>query len=296
MEVERYSHVMHLVSPGVAATLARGRRRARRPARGLPGRHRLAARRRSARCRSSTSSSRSQARPLRRRDRLPRLRRRPRHLHHIRTVVVKDGLVARAGRRRHRRRLGARATSTARRVNKAAALLRAVDARRRAVGDGGTSCAIRPRPGDGTRDPRHRQLRLVHLQPRPVPGRARRRDRPSCATTATVDEMLRAAGRRASWSRPAPARPTRPGICMDAIAALPAPAPADPRRLPRPPGDRARRSAGACVRAASADARQDRPRSTTTARRLRRPAEPVHGRRATTRSIVDRGPARRASS
>ena len=70
-----------------------------------------------------------------------------------------------------------------------------------------TRCARpRPRPAPSSRRSswpaagglgmsvaRRRQLRLVHLQPRPVPGRAWRGARTSCATTsATVDELLSA--------------------------------------------------------------------------------------------------------
>ena len=72
--------------------------------------------------------------------------------------------------------------------------------------------------------PHGRQLRLVHLQPRPVPGRAgggargraqRRRDRRRAA---------RAAATTASSSRPARARPTRPGSRSRSCAASRRPA------------------------------------------------------------------------
>ena len=61
----------------------------------------------------------------------------------------------------------------------------------------------------GVSGPRPRQLRLVHLQPRPVPGRARA---PSRGGAQRRGDRRRAGGARARtgwWSRPAPARPPR---------------------------------------------------------------------------------------
>ena len=60
MVIERYSHVMHIVS-NVEGQAEAGARRDGRAARHLPGRHGVAARRRCARWRSSTSWSRSSA-------------------------------------------------------------------------------------------------------------------------------------------------------------------------------------------------------------------------------------------
>ena len=62
---------------------------------------------------------------------------------------------------------------------------------------------------------------------------------------------------------PGPCTPNEAGICLDLIAAAAGKHP-DPRRLPRPPGDRpgVRRRCGA---RAGADARQDQPRSSTPA-------------------------------
>ena len=87
-------------------------------------------------------------------------------------------------------------------------------------------------------------------------------------------------GRRASCSRPGPSDPDRAGICLDLVAARRHGA--DPRRLPRPSGDRPglRRQGRA---RAGADARQAHRHPSRRQRRLRGPAESASRRRATTR-------------
>ncbi len=65
------------------------------------------------------------------------------------------------------------------------------------------------------RHPDDRQLRLVHLQPRPVPGRARRRGRRASATTRSrVDEVAALAPDGDRRSRPGRARRTRRAISV----------------------------------------------------------------------------------
>ncbi len=90
MEVEHYSHVMHIVSR-VTGTLRAdvGALDALRSV--LPGRHAVR-RAQGARDADHRRARAGQARRLRRRGRLPQLHRRPRHRIHIRTVVVKDGV------------------------------------------------------------------------------------------------------------------------------------------------------------------------------------------------------------
>ena len=80
MEVERYSHVLHLVSH-VEGPAAAGPRRARRAPGGVPGRH--AVRRPEGPGDAADRRGRGRAaRAVRRRRRLPRLRRQPRHGDH----------------------------------------------------------------------------------------------------------------------------------------------------------------------------------------------------------------------
>ena len=185
MGLERYSHVMHLVSI-VEGRLADGLRSPRR-----------AGRRAS---RPGTVSGAPKVRameiiaelePDRRgiyagRGRLPRLRGQPRFLHrhphdrHVRTarryVQAGAGIVADSN----------PAAEYEETRDKARALMRALELAQseRAVAD--------------AHDPGHRQLRFVHLQPRAVPRRARgaswwcaattdhaRRDRARCAPTAS---------------------------------------------------------------------------------------------------------------
>jgi anthranilate synthase component I len=124
MQVERYSHVMHLVS-SVTGQLREGLgpvdvlRAVFPPA---PSR----ARRRSGRWRSSTSSSRPAA-ALRRRRRLRGPRRQPRHLHHHPHGRAQGRQGLRPGGRRHRRRLRPTAEEAETRA-KAGAVLAAIHA------------------------------------------------------------------------------------------------------------------------------------------------------------------------
>ena len=108
-----------------------------------------------------------------------------------------------------------------------------------------------------------RQLRLVHLQPRPPVRRARRRRRRAPQRRDHPGRGGASSRRRISSSPPAPAGPRTPAR-REAILRAAAPARSDARRLPRPPGDRAalRRDGRPGARAR---ARQGDRRSTTTA-------------------------------
>ena len=125
-----------------------------------------------------------QARRLRRRGRLALLHRRPRHLHLHPHGRGQGRRRARPGRRRHRRRRQARL-----RVRGVARQ----GARRRCAR---SSSRASRRTGRDREGPRRRQLRLVHLQPRPVPGRAGggargRAQRPRRASTSCSSARLR---------------------------------------------------------------------------------------------------------
>ncbi len=91
MDVETYSHVMHIVS-SVSGTPARGRRCDGRAARRCSPPARCRARRRSGRCRSSTSSSRSSAAATAAPSATSATRGDLDTCIHIRTLVVKDGV------------------------------------------------------------------------------------------------------------------------------------------------------------------------------------------------------------
>ena len=106
MEVETYSHVLHIVSQ-VAGHAAAGGRRDRRAAQRAPGRHAVR-RAQDPRDGDHRRARAGQARRLRRRGRLAVLRRRAGHLylHPHRRGQGRDG--AHPGRRRHRRRRQAR--------------------------------------------------------------------------------------------------------------------------------------------------------------------------------------------
>ena len=222
MTVERYSHVMHIVSH-VEGRLRPGCDgfdlvRATFPAGTVSGAPKIRA------MEIIAELEPGAARPVRRRGRLLLLRRLPRHLHHHPHPRHARPDDQRAGRRRHRRRLGARA---------------------RIPGDGeqgagaGRSGA-RASPKDrrhgrrANHDRRDRQLRLVHLQPGAVPGRAGRgglrlpQRRDHCARGST----------RCNPSHivisPGPGDPSDAGVSNDVIREL-GPAAAGPGRLPGPP-------------------------------------------------------------
>ena len=106
---------------------------------------------------------------------------------HIRTVVVKDGSAhVQAG------------GGTVADAEPGVRVRRVACNKSRAVLQRRSSSPRRSRTGREamTQRPRHRQLRLVHLQPRPVPGRARRRDRGR--------PQRRGDGRRAARARARP--------------------------------------------------------------------------------------------
>ena len=193
---------------------------------------------------------------LRRRDRLPSLLRRPRHLHHIRTVVVKDGVAAHPGRR---------AASSPTPIPR----LEFEETRAKARG---ASCARSPlaprqQPAMAREGPRHRQLRLVHLQPGPVLGELGRELEVVRNDAPTVDDLL---AREPDASSVARARP--PGGRRDLLEVV--------RRFPEARGadrsasasatSRWRRRSAATSSAHEPDARQDdRDHATTGARSSR---------------------------
>ena len=155
---------------------------------------------------------------------------------HIRTVVVKDGVA--------HVQAGGGTVADAKpayeyneSVTKATAVLRAVEL---ACEQTGLAVSADARP-------RHRQLRLLHLQPRPVPGRAGGGDRGRCATTRPPSTSCwRAAYDRVVVS-PGPCTPAEAGISVEAVRALRRGRHADARGVPRPPGARRRRSAGRVI-------------------------------------------------
>ena len=119
------------------------------------------------------------------------------------------------------------------------------------------------RSGHEPARPRRRQLRLLHLQPRPVPGRARGRGRGRPQRPRHASTSCSRASPIASSSRPVPCTPAEAGISVEAMRRVPGGGHPDARGLPRPPGARARRSAGAWCATSPCTAR--RPRSITTA-------------------------------
>jgi hypothetical protein len=245
MALERYSHVMHLVSvvEGRWPTTATGSTRSSRASR--PARCR--ARRRCARCRSSRRSSRRGA-ALRRRGRLPRLRGQPRllhrHPHDRHRTGVPTCRPAPASSPTRTRRAEYEETR-----DKARALLRRSNWRRR-------DCE--------PRGARHRQLRLVHLQPGAVPRRARRGGAVRATTRSRSTRSRRAAPTRdRDLAGPGPARGRRHLARGDPRVR---PTRADARRVPRAPGHRRRRSAAGGARAAPMHGKTSR--SSTTAGRL----------------------------
>ena len=142
---------------------------------------------------------------------------------YIRSALVKDGARARAGRRRASWPTRTPTTRCAR-------------PRRRP-----TRCSRRSgwRASRGTgRDPRarDRQLRLVHLQPRPVPGRAGGRARGGAQRRAGRGRAAGARRPTALVVSPGPCTPAEAGVSVDAIRALRRGGRARARRVPRPPG------------------------------------------------------------
>ena len=107
MAVETYSHVMHIVS-SVVGHAARGRRRDGRAALASCPAGTLSRRAEGPRDADHRRARARQARRLRRRDRLPELHRRPRHLHPHPHRRRQGRRRPRPGRRRHRRRRQAR--------------------------------------------------------------------------------------------------------------------------------------------------------------------------------------------
>ena len=271
MEVERYSHVLHLVShvegrlrPGLDALDAL---RSVFPAGTLSGAPEGPG------DAADRGGRRRAARAVRRRGRLPRLRRQPRHRDHD----PERGPQGRPGPRPHRRgdRRGLRARARVRgdRAQGGAPsagrssspqACRRPRARR---GDGSGARDVGPEPG---RDPGHRQLRQLHLQPRPG-ARGGRGGR--CASSATTPSTVGAvaaladdpaADLRGIVISPGPGDPDDAGISVDAVGVAAERGTPAARRLPgdavRWPRRSARRSSG---RRRSCTAR--RPRSPTTA-------------------------------
>ena len=247
MEPERFSHVTHLVSE-VVGELREDVAPVRPPARVLPRRHGLR-RAEGARDAADLGARGLPPRPVRRRGRLRAAGRRPRHLHRD-----PDDRAPRRGRTPPGRRGDRRRLRPARRA-------RGVPAQARRPRD------ARLRWRRRTDDPARRQLRLVHVQPRPPVRGARRRGR-----RAPQRRDRRGRGRAAR------ARPTSSSH----------PGPGD-RRLRR---DRSRSSGGWRRRrrrsaSASATRRSSRPSAARSARRKRL----VHGKA----SAVDARRARASS-
>ena len=156
--------------------------------------------------------------------------------------------------------------------NKARAVLRAAEQ----VQDG-----LDRRRSDHAAD--DRQLRLVHLQPRAVLRRAGRRRADVSATTKSRWTRSRRSSRSASAFRRDRARRTK-RACRSTCCSEFAGKHADSRRLPRPPGDRRRRSAArSCARRQIMHGKTSTDAHTDVQGRVHGPAEPVQGRRATTR-------------
>ena len=121
-----------------------------------------------------------------------------------------------------------------------------------------------------------RQLRLVHLQPRPVPGRAGRRAGARCATTRRRSTTCCGQDFDRVVVSPGPCTPNEAGHVGRGHAPLPGGGDPGARRLPRPPVARAgvRRPRGA-PRAGARQGDRDRARRR---RPVRRAAEPAHRR------------------
>ena len=211
------------------ARCARASARWTRCARSCP-RGRCRARRRCGRWRSSTSSSRSSAAATAARSATCRYSGDLDTCIHIRTVVVKDGVA-------HIQAGGGTVADAKPAYEYEESVTKA---RGRAAGDRARR-AQQPEWAVSMQRPRRRQLRLLHLQPRPVPGRARGARSTSCATTAPRSTSCSRAGPTASSSRPGPCTPERGGHLARG-------------RAPVPRGAACRRSASA-----SATSRWPRP-------------------------------------
>ena len=280
MAIERYSHVMHLVSrvsgraaPGLDM-LRRAAGHASRPARSR-------ARRRSAPWRSSPNWRAAGAAPTPAPSATSATAGDMDMCIAIRTMLHAGRPLQRAGRRRHRRRLRSRA---------------------RVPGDPGQDAA-RLRAGRAdlaeegllSHDPADRQLRFVHLQPGAGLRRAGRRGRRCAATT------------RSPWTRRWRLAPTALVISPGPRHARAMPASAgrvirrvrrprpDPGRLPGPPVHRRGLRRPRRPRAPRRCTARPAASTTTAAAHLRRPVEPVRGHAL---PLADRrrgGPARRAA-
>ncbi len=252
-------------------------------------RARCRARRRSAPWRSSTSSSRTGAASTAAPSATCRYTGNMDPAIAIRTLVVGRRHGLRAGGRRPRRRLAIPEAEYDEYGEQGARVLRAVAMARA----GARSAGARSGGRDAAPD---RQLRLVHLQPRAVPGRAGRRGPGRSATTRI---RRRARSPRCSPTRssisPGPCTPNEAGISMDVI-----------RRVRR-----ARCRSSACASGTSASARRSAATIVRAPRvmhgktstilhdeqgRVRGGREPVRARRATTRSVIAPRVAARRSS
>ena len=234
-------------------TAPTGPGRARRPPSGLPGRDAVR-RPEGPRDAADRGGGARAPRPVRRRGRLPRLRRQPRHGDHD----PERGPAGRSGPRPHRRRHRGRARSPRRSSRRPSTRpppcdgrsswppgpARPPGGRRPGASEPGSATAAvagatgaPASGGSGPDDPRHRQLRLVHVQPRPGarggrrrrPRRPQRRDRPGRG---------RGAGRRSDDAAPRDRRLARSG------RSDPRPA-CRSRRSRSPPIGRSRSSASA---------------------------------------------------
>ena len=224
--VERYSHVMHLVS-NVRGQLAPGRDCFDAFRADVPGRHAHRARRRSAPWRSSRSSSRCGAASTAARSATSASRATWTPAIAIRTMLMRDGTRLRPGGRRHRRRLGSRARAP--RVRQQGA--------RGAAGGAAGGAAVMARMllmidnYDSFTYNLVQYLGELGADVRRAPQRRASRSTrsPRCAPDGIVIS-------------PGPCTPRRGGHLGAAHPALRRRDP-DPRRLPRPPGDRRRASA-----------------------------------------------------
>ena len=182
-----------------------GQGRARRPARLLPGRHRLGRAEDPGDGDHRRPRARG-ARPLRRRRRLPLLLGRPRHLHRH----------PHPGRPRGARPRSPPAPASSPTPTRPPRSGRPRTRRRR--------CSPRwrsPKSWRDGHDPDDRQLRLVHLQPRAGARRRRRRGRGGAQRRRERRRRCWRAAPRGSCSRPAPAARRTPGSASSCCASAP---------------------------------------------------------------------------